>query len=134
MSEQTIITIGYAVNALFFVWMIARVKSIKYIHRCDVCTWDLKGEPVLVKEGITWDKAWHRPKFALWQIVVLLALGTVPYLAAVIYLVVTEFTISCIEDGFHYIEKTGFTKKYEAFTALIKRPFVLFFNFMNKEI
>lgn len=132
--DEIVLTAGIILNILAFIWMIVSLKSIKYIRREDIYAYNQLGEPSAVKEGTTWDKAWHKPKLPIYLWILLVIIIEVPYLGAIVYIGIAGYTTDQYNESCYYTEKTKLRLKIEAVAAKIKKPFVFILNLLSKEI
>lgn len=127
-------TIGIIFNILTFIWMLITLKSIRYIRREDIYAYDIDKKPIAVKEYTTWEKAWHTPKLPVGLWILLVVNILVPYLGALVYIIISSFSLEYYDEKRYYLEKTKLRLKMESITNKIKKPFELIINLMSKEI
>ena len=88
--------IGILINIIALILLIVSLKTIKYINKTNVCSYE--------------DKKWHTIKLPLWVYMLLLLIVTVPYLGTLFYILV-YYTYSDIDTCKYYCIKPSFHKK-----------------------
>ena len=88
--------IGILINIIAFILLIVSLKTIKYINKTNVYSYE--------------DKGWLTIKLPLWRYVLLILIAVVPYLGTLFYILV-YYTYSDIDTCKYYCRKPTFHKK-----------------------